>query len=187
MKKNILINPLKILGNIFMAIALLGFTYSFYPLLSAYFPKPIPTQIDTTSSILIPKIQAYSPVIKNVDAFDEDEYDQALKHGVAMAKGSAPVGSDGLTYVFAHSSGNPWELTRFNTVFLRLDELEAGDDIQFFSGGREYIYEVVDKKEVSPHEVSYLLNNDFEGLILQTCSPIGTDFKRLLVFAKLKN
>lgn len=186
MKKNISINPLKILGNIFMTIALLGFAYSLYPLLFAYFPKPIP-QIDRTSSILIPKIQAYAPVIKNVDAFDEDEYDQALQHGVAMAKGSSPIGSGGLSYLFAHSSGNPWELTRFNSVFLRLGELNTGDVIQVFSGGEEFEYVVVEKKEVSPSEVSYLVNNDFDGLVLQTCSPIGTDFRRLLIFAKLNN
>jgi len=176
----------KHIGNFFIVLSILGFFYTFYPLFSAYFPQDIPKTIDTSSSLVIPKINAYSPIIKNVDPFNEKEYNQALQHGVAMAKGSQLPGNTGLTYLFAHSSGNPWQLTRFNTIFFRLGELEKGDEIVVYEDGRAYVYGVIDTKEVSPSEISYLLDYDFEGLILQTCTPIGTDLKRLLIFATLQ-
>lgn len=183
---NIKINPLKLIGNVFIAVSLLGFAYTFNPLITAYLPHEIPENPDMSSSLVIPKIQAYSPVIKNVDPFDETEYNQALRHGVAMAKGSVGFENEGLTYLFAHSSGNPWELTRFNTIFLRLGELQNGDEILVYSNGKKFVYEVTDKKEVDPSEVSYLFDSSYDGLILQTCTPIGTDLRRLLIFATQK-
>ena len=79
-------------------------------------------------------------------------------------------------------------MTRFNTVFLRLGELNMGDIISIYKDGKEYTYAVSDKKEVWPNEVSYLVNAEDEDiLILQTCTPIGTDLKRLLIFAKPVN
>ena len=84
----------------------------------------------------------------------------------------------------------PWEMTRYNTIFLRLGELSVGDEIVITRNGKELKYTVSDKKEVDPSEVNYLLQTDKTEprlnrgkLILQTCTPIGTALKRLLIFA----
>lgn len=151
----------------------------------SYLPRPVEA-IDTSSSVYIPKINAYAPVIYNVDPYDATVYKRALTQGVAHAKGSAVPGQDGKVYLFAHSSGMPWEITRFNTIFLRLSELERDDEVFVYKDGEKYSYRVYDKKEVWPSEVSYLVEDVEDGriLVLQTCSPVGTDLKRLLVFAK---
>lgn len=171
------------IGNICIIISLLLFAIVFTPFFTTYLPRE-QQKIDTVSSVFIPKINAYAPVLYNVDPFDEKVYKKALTQGVAHAKGSATPGGSGTVYLFAHSSGMPWELTRYNTIFLRLAELSTGDTIYVYKDGSEYTYKVSGKKEVWPGEVSYLINNSTDKtLILQTCSPVGTDLKRLLVFA----
>lgn len=186
MKKNkTKVNLYRWIGNVSIALSILFFGVIFAPFFMSYFPRTV-SAIDTTSSIYIPKIKAYAPVIYNVDPFDEGIYKKALTQGVAHAKGSAVPGQNGNVYLFAHSSGLPWEITRFNTIFLRLNELQKDDEIDIYREGVKHTYKVLDKKEVWPSEVSYLVNKseNEKTLILQTCSPVGTDLKRLLVFAK---
>lgn len=173
-------------GNIFILTSLLGFFYIGYPIGQLYlFPKNINTTVEAHQAfaISIPKISAAAPVISQVDPFDEIVYKNALKKGVAHAKGTALPGARGTIFLFAHSSAYPWELTRFNTPFLRLAEVTHGDEIHIVYQGIIYKYRVSDKKEVAPDEVSYLLKKQNHSLILQTCTPIGTALRRLLVFA----
>lgn len=131
----------------------------------------------------IPKIKAEAPIIENVDPWNENEYKQALDKGVALAKGFAGPGEGKEIFLFAHSSEMPWKMTRTNTAFLRLGEVNAGDEISIFKDQKQFKYRVILKKEVWPNEVNYLLQKDQNQLILQTCTPVGTSFKRLLVFA----
>lgn len=175
------------LGNALILLSFAGFTVIFYPVISTYFfPPQIVKEIKAQEGtyITIPKINAQSPIIENVDPFNEQEYNEVLKRGVAQAKGTSLPGEKGTTFIFAHSSGLPWELTRFNTIFLKLGELSSGDEIEIVRNGKVIKYKVTDKKEVDPTDVQYLLNTKKDQLILQTCTPIGTSLKRLLVFAE---
>lgn len=173
------------IGNISIGLSLLGFGVFLYPVIQAYFPPEVVYGSVREDSVVIPKINAQAPLLFNVDPFDKPEYTEALKEGVAHAEGTALPGDGGTVFLFAHSSGNPWELTRYNTVFLRLSELQRGDSVFVYRDGQEYEYAVTEKKEVWPNEVSYLVDQEENTLILQTCTPIGTDLKRLLVFAEL--
>src|SRR5690606_17953388 len=113
----------------------------------------------------------------------EAEYREALQEGVAQAKGTALPGESGSVYLFAHSSGMPWEQLQTNVAFLRLHRLVPGDEVVVRYRGDEYVYRVRESKIVKPHEVEYLRESTRDQLILQTCSPVGTDWRRLLVFA----
>ena len=172
-------------GNLLILLSLVGFGYVLYPILTVYIFPPKVSNIDHNPGtfLTIPKIHAQAPVILRVDPWNEVVYKAALKKGVAQASGSALPGEKGTVFLFAHSSGMPWEMTRFNTIFLRLGELKKGDSIQIQKDGKRYEYKVRDKKEVDPTQVSFLLNTTKNQLILQTCTPIGTSFRRLLVFA----
>lgn len=182
MRKN---NILYHLGNGLIILSFLIFAYIFYPVFSIYIFPPKAESIvrDKGTFLSISKINAYSKIIEDVDPFDEEEYQAQLKKGVAHAKNTSLPGERGTIFLFAHSSGPPWEITRLNTIFLRLGELENGDQIEIGRDGKVYKYKVREKKEVAPSEVSYLLNTDRDQLILQTCAPIGTDWRRLLVMA----
>ena len=176
-----------------MAFSFLFLLWVYYPIITLYlFPQLVSQNVvDTSFSIEIPKIKVQSPVIAFVDPFNEKEYRVALEKGVAHAKGTAIPGEKGTSFLFAHSSDYPWRLSRYNTIFFRLGELNKGDSIIVRKDGKEYRYKVVDKKTVWPNEVSYLVNAQNKDqivktiLILQTCVPIGTAFQRLLIFAEL--
>lgn len=161
----------------------------FYPVISTYlFPKPIVASKDLKGDfITIPKIKAQAPMIFNVDPWQENIYQNVLKKGVAHAKGTSLPGEKGRAFIFAHSSGNPLDITRYNTVFLKLGELKIGDTIEIKRSNKIYKYKVTQTKIVWPNEVNYLKDTKSDGIVVQTCWPIGTALKRLLVFAALIN
>ena len=173
------------LGNFLLLVSLAFFLYIFWPVIQIYlFPPQIQRNLpDHGTYITIPKIHAQAPVIENVDPNNQAVYDKALQHGVAQAKGTALPPQKGTIYFFAHSSGPLWEQTHFNTIFIRLGELQKGDLIVIRRNGKEYRYAVRETKTVDPSQVSYLTNDKRTQLILQTCTPIGTSLYRLLVFA----
>ena len=162
----------------------MAFTY--YPLIKLYVePTPLPAESSINEYFLsVPKIGAYAPIILNVDPWNENDYLPVLPKGIAQARGSSVPGQKGSIFLFAHSSDFPWRMTRYNTAFLRLGELQIGDQVVITKGGKTFKYTVKDKKEVWPTDIQYLKNPQGDQLILQTCTPIGTSLKRLLVFAE---
>lgn len=141
--------------------------------------------LNTDFDIIIPKIGANAIVIPNVDPTDEQQYLAALKKGVAHAKGSVFPGMQGTTYLFAHSTDNWWDVGRYNAIFYLLKDLQPSDSVTIFFNGKRYDYSVRNIQIVDPSEVSYLVNaqNTPEQLVMQTCWPPGTTWKRLLVVA----
>lgn len=172
-------------GNLLIVVSILLAFIIFYPVIATYlFPAPVKDQnILFGDYITIPKIKAQAPIILNVDPYNYEEYSQALKKGVAQAKGTYLPGEPGRSFLFAHSSGNPLEQINYNTVFVKLNELEKGDEILIKRNDKVFKYKVTMKKVVYPTEIEYLEKSDVPGLVIQTCWPIGTDWKRLLVFA----
>lgn len=172
-----------IIGSILIAIVI------FYPIIVTYlFPTPVkPENMLVGDYITIPKISAQAPLILNVDPNNQSIYTQALKRGVAQAKGTYLPGEKGRSFLFAHSSGNPLDQTGYNTVFVRLNELKIGDEIDVKRDDKVYTYTVTTTKIVSPTDTQYLKKDSTPGIIVQTCWPIGTSLKRLLVFAAPSN
>ncbi len=166
-----------LLGNILILASLLILSFTYYPMIKLYFLPPPKVQ-NYSYSIVIPKINAYAPIIPNVNPWQKSEYLPALSKGVAQAK-------DNSSFFFAHSSDLPWKITRYNTAFLRLGELQKGDRIIIAKGDLTQQYQVINKKEVWPWEVQYVKKIDPNQIILMTCTPVGTSLKRLLVFALL--
>ncbi len=142
------------------------------------------TPKDTNFSIVIPKVGANANIIPNVNAANESEYLEALKHGVAHAAGTAFPGEGGHIFLFAHSTDYIWNVGTYNAVFYLLYKLEKGDEVNLFYKGQRYVYKVIDKRIVDPSEVEYITRkSNTEFLTLQTCWPPGTTLKRQLVFA----
>lgn len=169
-----------------MLVPLLILLYIYYPLIFIYIDPPkIQPSPARGVFIEIKKIEASAPIIEDVNPWNETEYKKKLIHGVAHALGSSSVGSSkGTIYLFAHSSDLPWRITRQNSAFFRIGELKKNDKITLIKNGHRYTYEVIEKKVVWPNDIKYLKNLKPTRLILQTCTPIGTSFQRLLVIAK---
>lgn len=144
------------------------------------------TPVSTDFGIVIPKINANSIVIPDVDPSNSAQYTEALAKGVAEAKGSTPPGQPGNLYIFSHSVDAPWDIARFNAVFYLLRDLDTGDEVDIFYQGRRYQYTVFDKQIVDPSNVSLLeARYNKPVLTLQTCDPPGFLTHRLIVRAKL--
>lgn len=140
---------------------------------------------DPYFSIIIPKIGANSKIIPNIDPADENIYLPALQKGVAHAKGTAFPGEGGHIFLFAHSTDYFWNVTNYNAVFYLLYKLEFNDEIDLFYKNQRIVYRVLEKKVVDPSEVEYLTSKtNGEFLTLQTCWPLGTTLKRLMIFAE---
>ncbi|MBI4099617.1 sortase [Candidatus Microgenomates bacterium] len=150
-------------------------------------PKPaVIVPIDTNFGIVVPKIGANAKVVPNVDPYKEREYQLALTHGVAQARGTSFPGQEGNVFIFAHSAGNFYEANQYNAVFYLLDKLEKGDDIFLFYKGEKFKYQVTDKKIVPADAVEYFKSHGTDKTVtLMTCWPAGTTLKRLIIIAKL--
>ena len=184
-------------GVILICISYLGYLYQ--PLAKSIIKyKTTPNKeilvenspiINNEFSILIPKISAKSNIIANVSPYNQKEYLEVLnKNEVAHSKTSSlpGLGGNNTTYIFAHSTQQSLNMVRKNSVFYLLDELVTDDLIYIKYNGNFYKYRVYDKKVISYKEAEYLnyKEENKELLILQTCWPIGTNWKRLLVFAE---
>jgi sortase A len=140
---------------------------------------------DPNFSIIVEKIGANAPIIANVDASSKEAYTAALKRGVAHALGTAFPGDPGVTYLFAHSTDTIFNVPRYNAIFYLLNDLTPGDKVVLFFNNKRYDYAVTEKKITEPADVSYFtLKTSEQILVLQTCYPPGTTWKRLLVIAK---
>ncbi len=155
-------------------------------------------QTETTFSTIVPKstkfgvvvekIGANAEVIPNVDPSSRVIYEKALKQGVAHATGSVYPGQKGVSFLFSHSTQNVWDIPRYNAVFYLIRELTVGDRIITYFNDVRYDYIVDDKVVVEAGDTSYYnLDTQEPLLIMQTCDPPGTTWKRLLVIAKLAN
>ena len=143
---------------------------------------------DTDFSILIPRLGASTKVFPNIDPSNQNEFLPILRSGVAHARGTVFPGMAGNIYLFAHSTDNFWDVGRYNAVFYLLKDLKPGDDIIVFFENQRHNYVVTESRIVDSQDISYITkaNTGKEQLILQTCWPPGTTWKRLLVFAKPK-
>ena len=144
--------------------------------------------IDTDFGILIPKIGANAKVYPNVDPANKAGFLPILQEGIAHAKGTVFPGMQGNIYLFAHSTDNWWNAGRYNAVFYLLKDLGPGDEVIVFFERVRYDY-VVTEKFVTNDTYVDLLSGEQTGqqrLVLQTCWPPGTSWKRLYVLAKPK-
>lgn len=137
----------------------------------------------------IPKIKAHSEVMIGVESLNPKIYLPILDNNVvAHAKGTDLPGSGKgkSIYLFAHSSNQGINRARNNPVFYLLGQLEVEDVVYITIKDKQYIYRVFDKKVVGAKDIesTKYREDESEVVILQTCWPIGTDWKRLLVFAK---
>ena len=125
------------------------------------FEKPLVVP-NTDFAIAIPKIGAVAPVIENVDPLNKTEYLQALKEGVAHARGTALPMDKGNVYIFAHSTDAFYNVGKYNAVFYLLEKLTVGDEIYIYYRGQKIKYLVQEVKVVSPDAIEYLTKDTEE-------------------------
>jgi len=143
------------------------------------------------SRIIIPRINQNIPMvrvsseslIKRDWAALENEMQEALRNGVVHYPGTSLPGQTGNVVVTGHSSYFPWDPGRFKDVFALLHDVIIGDKIVVYYKQNKYLYEVDNIKIVLPEEINVLKQTPQDKLTLITCTPVGTNLKRLIVTA----
>lgn len=141
----------------------------------------------TPFSIYIPDLNTRSEVFVNINPFDQDNYNDVLTRGVAQAQGTGLPGEGSRIFLFAHSTNSLLNFARYNAVFYDIGSLKKEALIELAYKGNIHKYSVTDTKIVPASAVEWLAPHEGEELILQTCWPRGTSWRRLLVFAKPVN
>jgi LPXTG-site transpeptidase (sortase) family protein len=125
--------------------------------------------------LLIPKIgldQSIEEVTVNLGTW------QVADYAVGHHQGTANAGDSSNMVLVGHRDIR-------GSVFLKLNELQTGDEIKVFSSVGVYRYIVTETFEVSPDQISVLEPSPEPIATLITCTPIGLATKRLIVRAKL--
>jgi len=136
------------------------------------------------ATLEIDKIHVQAPIARGVSSIDQEQYDAALKTGVALAAGSAPLEAPtGNSFIFGHSSNFSLRPSPYDTVFALLPRLGIGDTIKVASGGQTATYAVTLSKSIAPTDIQYLVPSPDRQLTLVTCWPAGTTFRRWVVQA----
>jgi LPXTG-site transpeptidase (sortase) family protein len=139
---------------------------------------------DNEMELIIPKIAVRTQVLNNVDPNNEQAYNEVLNNKAAHAQGSSFPGQKGLIYLFGHSTNSVFNKNFFNPVFYSVKNLEPGDQIAILYQGKVHVYQINEKMVVDPNDLTALkAKADEEKLVLQTCWPPGTSWKRLLLIA----
>jgi sortase A len=113
-------------------------------------------------------------------------YEKALHNGTVHVRGTGfPWQDVANVYIAGHRVGYPG--TRSNLVFWDLNKLKKGDEIFLTdSDGTRYIYEVFEKRVISPHTVSIMRPPKGKNIVsLQTCT-LPDYSHRLIVQGELK-
>jgi sortase A len=144
-------------------------------------PNPIGVAVDYSQSpptrLVIPKIGLDTGVKEvTVKLGSWQVADYAAGHNL----GTAYPGEIGNMVLAGHRDirGN---------VFLRLPELQAGDQFQVYSNAGVFRYQVTSVFEVDPNDISVMNPSPESIATLITCTPLGTSARRLIVRAKLVN
>jgi LPXTG-site transpeptidase (sortase) family protein len=140
--------------------------------------------IPSVDTILIPKINVEAPLVY-IQNDTNASILNAIKDGVGHYPGTAMPGRIGNSFFTAHSSYYWWNDGKYNQIFALLHNLEAGDLVYIYYQGGKFVYKVKDKITVSPSDVHVLDQTASPTLSLMTCTPIGTNLKRLIVRADL--
>ncbi|MFH1855213.1 MAG: sortase [bacterium] len=179
----------------FPAIILIG-TYKLFPEKLAFeFKRPVEEgEKDTQkvisapaveqypdNSIFIPKIGVKAPIGWDTE---NDNIMDALEENVIHLKDTDKPGGKGNIFLTGHSSNYWWKTGDYNTVFALLPELEEKDEIIITYNGKFYYYRVTSKEELKKDEVADHLESDKPKLTIMTCVPVGTNLKRLLIYAE---
>lgn len=147
--------------------------------------KGVSLPADREFGLAIPRLGINTKVLHSVDTGKKESYKIALGQGAAHAEETALPNEPGTTYIFGHSTDSILNISRYNAVFYPLQYIEEGDDVILFYNGEIQPYTVEEKKIVEADETSYFsLGSADKRLVLQTCWPPGTTWKRLVVTAK---
>jgi len=163
----------------------LGDAIRLLPLAQNMRPKPL----SDTATLVIDSIGVRAPIVFNVPDNNDLIYNN-LEKGVVHYSNTAKPGEPGAAIVLGHSSAYPWYKGNYGAVFALLSKLKVGDRFYVqYDDNRSFVYEMKQAIIFNPFENDQRLtdieNASGSSLILISCYPVGTNYKRIAVQAQL--
>ena len=144
-------------------------------------------QTNQPDSIFISKINITAPLVFP-DASESPDFKEALEKGVIVHPLSSLPGRTGMVMILGHSAPLGWPKIKYDWVFSDLNNLTAGDSINIFYQGCQYVYSVsgkyfLERGESLPDDLGEDSNSI---LVLISCWPPGKDYRRIAVVAEIE-
>ncbi len=145
--------------------------------------------LTNSARIVIDKIGVNAPLVFNVPN-DNDVIYKSLERGVVHYSDTAKPGLPGVAIVLGHSSAYPWYNGNYGAVFALLSKLAVGDRFYVqYDDNRTFVYEMTQSIIFNPFErderLTALENAPGSTLLLISCYPVGTNYKRIAIQATL--
>jgi len=148
-------------------------------------PEPLPMFEDF--GVRIKSINVSSPIIPDVNGFDERIYYPALLKGIGQFKGSLTPDKEGNLFIFGHSSYVGKGEGKYKEILKDLNKLSPGDEVEVFYKKASYLYKVEKSYLTDVKDWSLLDptqdNIKDKTLTIMTCWPPGSDQKRWAIKA----
>jgi LPXTG-site transpeptidase (sortase) family protein len=136
--------------------------------------------VPSTPTLVVPKIGVTAPIVF-IESIEEKAIQNGLRTGVVHYQGTAKPGEVGNSFITGHSSNYWWEKGGYNYIFANLNKMAVGDEAKIYYNGNKYVYKITNIKVVEPTDTSVLAQSDMPTMTLMTCTPPGTNWKRLIV------
>ncbi len=155
--------------------------------------SPIPEKAEIKTSdnavLTIGKIGVSAPIVFGVSDKTKDIYGN-LPRGVVHYSLSPKPGEKGVSIILGHSSDYPWKKNAYGSAFALLGKLAPGDRLQVqYDNGTVLTFEVKQSLIFAPFSDDSRLKKIEGGtdssLVLVSCWPVGTAYKRIAIEATL--
>jgi LPXTG-site transpeptidase (sortase) family protein len=148
-------------------------------------PKPLPD----TATLVIDSIGVRAPIVFGVPDNNDLIYNN-LENGVVHYSNTPKPGEPGAAIVLGHSSAYPWYKGDYGAVFALLSKLKVGDRFYVqYSDNRTFVFQMTQSIIFNPFEndqrLSDIENASGSSIILISCYPVGTNYKRIAIQAQL--
>ena len=136
----------------------------------------------------IPSLQVKAPVVLE-ESLNPDVIFNRLEDGAVHYADSVLPGELGTAIILGHSSAYPWYKGKYGSVFALLGHLKKGDEIVINNGQETLKFKVTESLVFNPFaknsDVQALEQTDTASIVLVSCWPVGTSYRRIAVRADL--
>lgn len=146
------------------------------------------TVLPDKATLIIGTIGVSVPIVFNTESDTKSIY-KSLENGVVHYSDTPKPGMDGISIILGHSSAYPWYKGAYGSVFALLGKLKPGDKIYIkYSDGQTFAFSVKQSIIFSPFKkdarLTQIEKSDWPTLVLISCWPIGTNYKRIAIQAE---
>lgn len=164
----------------------LGEALKLFPIAKDVSAKPLPDKAE----LVIDSIGVRAPIVFNIPANNKLIFNN-LQNGVVHYSTTVKPGEGkAVSVILGHSSAYPWYRGNYGSVFALLGKLNPGDKFYVqYEDGRLFIFNVKRSFIFNPlnseEELGPLEQNTYSSVVLISCYPVGTAYRRIAIEAEL--